>query len=75
MTFEPAPFAVFVTFKHKGQPTQRRIGNYRTLDEARTAIADERKPGETFGGLIGSIQPDPARGYRIFRATWEEIQA
>jgi hypothetical protein len=80
--WQPGRFTVFVWVDIEGdaQPHRFRIGGYRTLAEARVAIADDRAAFRdrdwTLGGLIdwGTGKPG-ARHYRIFKASsWLEVR-
>jgi hypothetical protein len=82
--WQPALFTVFVwvdmSGKGKPEPYRFRLGGYRTLAAAKTAIAEDRNAFSNYdwscGGLIdwGSMKRG-ARHYRIFKCeAWTEVR-
>lgn len=69
----PAEFALYAVFQHKGEPHVTRVAMTMDLREVPKLIEEDRKSmGETFGGLIAPTSTN-GRSYRLFRASWIEL--
>jgi hypothetical protein len=77
----PAEFVVYVDAKpQKGKPGEAytsRMGGYRSLEEAKRAVAKNEREmtrPNSYGGLIDWGDDRYHRHYRIFEATYNEIE-